>query len=63
MDLGKQEEICPFFKNMMIVLYWGWPRYNLGLGIPFFFFFFFLLFLGPHPWHMEVPRLEVKSEL
>ena len=19
--------------------------------------------LGPHPWHMEVPRLEVKSEL
>ena len=20
-------------------------------------------FLGPHPWHMEVPRLGVKSEL
>ena len=27
---------------------------------PFFFFFFFL---GPHPWHMEVPRLGVQSEL
>ena len=27
------------------------------------FFFFFLSFLGPYPWHMEVPRLGVKSEL
>ena len=26
-------------------------------------FFFFLLFLGPHPWHMEAPRLGVSSEL
>ena len=22
---------------------------------------FFFVFLGPHPWHMEVPRLEVKT--
>ena len=22
-----------------------------------------LFFLGPHPWHMEVPRLGVESEL
>ena len=29
----------------------------------FFFFFFFLSSLGPYPWHMEVPRLEVESEL
>ena len=29
----------------------------------FFFFPFFLVFLGPHPQHMEVPRLGVKSEL
>ena len=28
-----------------------------------FFFFFFLVFLGPHPQHMEVPRLGVESEL
>ena len=31
-----------------------------------FFFFFFLgfwSFLGPHLWHMEVPRLGVQSEL
>ena len=26
-------------------------------------FFFFSVFLGPHPWHMEVPRLGVKLEL
>ena len=35
-----------------------------GLDVCFpFFFFFFLVFLGPHSWHMEVPRLGVKSEL
>ena len=28
---------------------------------PFFFFFFVLS--GPHLWHMEVPRVEVESEL
>ena len=33
-------------------------------GIPFFFFFFFFsVFLGPHPWQMEVPRLGVELEL
>ena len=26
-------------------------------------FFFFFVFLGPHPWHMEGPRLGVESEL
>ena len=25
--------------------------------------FFFFFFLGPHPWHVEVPRLGVKSEV
>ena len=29
----------------------------------FYFFFFFLVFLGLHPWHIEVPRLGVDSEL
>ena len=27
------------------------------------FFGVFLVLLGPHPWHMEVPRLGVRSEL
>ena len=38
---------------------------ELGGGV-FFFFFFFLVFLpfqGPLLRHMEVPRLEVESEL
>ena len=26
-------------------------------------FFFFLVFLGPQPWHLEVPRLGVEAEL
>ena len=29
----------------------------------FSFFFLFFVFLGPHPRHMEVPKLGVKSEL
>ena len=28
-----------------------------------FFFFLFFVFLGLHPWHMEVPRLGVELEL
>ena len=27
------------------------------------FFLFFFVFLGPNPWHTEVPRLGVQSEL
>ena len=27
------------------------------------FFVFVFFFLGPHPWHMEVPGLGVESEL
>ena len=44
-----------------------WP---LGLELPglsntfsFFLFFFFLVFLGPHLWHIEVPRLGVELKL
>ena len=32
----------------------------------FFFFLFiylFIYFLGPHPWHMEVPRLGLEFKL
>ena len=29
----------------------------------FFFFFLFFFFFELHPWHMEAPRLGVKSEL
>ena len=29
----------------------------------FFFFFFLFVFLGPHPWHMEVPRLGAQLRL
>ena len=28
-----------------------------------YIFFSFFCFLGPHLWHMEVPRIEVESEL
>ena len=35
-----------------------------GMGSAFcFLLFFFFVFLGLHLWHMESPRLGVKSEL
>ena len=35
----------------------------LPISLSLSFFFVFLPFLGPLPWHMEVPRLGVQSEL
>ena len=29
----------------------------------FYFIYLFFVFFGPHPWHMEVPRLGVEAEL
>ena len=37
--------------------------FSFSLSLFFFFFFFFFGFLGPHPWHMEIPRLGVELEL
>ena len=33
------------------------------IHLEFCAYIFFIFFLGPHPQQMEVPRLEVKSEL
>ena len=32
-------------------------------SFPFLFLFWLFIFLGPHPWHMEVPWIGVESEL
>ena len=39
----------------------GYPWQGLTTDLCLFVFFFF--FLGPYQWHMEVPRIGVKSEL
>ena len=41
-------------KNLMVL---DWNKHKLMI---FFFFFFSFVFLGPHWWHMEVPRLGVQ---
>ena len=38
-----------------------WPSHQRNRN--FIIFFSLFVFLGPHPRHMEVPRLGVKSEL
>ena len=40
----------------------GWARW-VHCEASLYFFFFFCLFLGPHPRHMESPRLGVELEL
>ena len=50
-------------KGMSVLLYFSkiiFLSFSLLLFIYLFIIFFFL---GPHLWHMEVPRLGVKSEL
>ena len=49
---------------------WACVLASLGLGSHILsmdailvFFSFFFVFLGPHPWHMEVPRLGIELEL
>ena len=65
---------CWFPIKIRISQWWWKCRYEftyLGphsgttvhFNIPKGFFFFLFFFLGPHPWHMEVPRLGVESEL
>ena len=38
-------------------------KHSVLRKLSLFFLFFFFVFLGPHPWHMEVRRLEIQSEL
>ena len=42
-----------------------WKEISLGITVIYLFvcLFVFLSFVGPHPRHMEVPRLGVLSEL
>ena len=49
-----------FHKDLQIV-----KKLLSGFNIYFIFILFYLLFffLGPHPRHMDVPRLGVESEL
>ena len=47
---------------------WMYTQNSIYSPLSFFllslsFFFFFSVFLGPHPRHMEVPRLGIKLEL
>ena len=37
-------------------------QFTLALTSLYVYFYFFV-FLGPHLWHMEVPRLGIKLEL
>ena len=61
-------------KDLVVSLLWLWLLLWYGFNLwpkslhmlqvqPKIIFFSFFFFLGPHPWHMEGPRLGVQSEL
>ena len=50
---------CQLFSNLKCLK----VSYLQILGPLSSLHFFFLVFLGLHPWHVDVPRLGVKSEL
>ena len=57
LDTEEQEDMGFSFQSHR----WEWPPSPVTCF--FFVFCLFLPFLGPLPWHMEVPRLGVESEL
>ena len=57
---------CKCFRNFSLICHLLCIETLHISVINFFYFLFiylFICFLGPHPWRMEVPRLEVESEL
>ena len=57
LNLSQSYSLCHSYSNA------GSLTHYATAGGPFIIFYFTFCFLGPHPWHMEVPRLGVKSEL
>ena len=50
-------------KIFFFFFFRGYLKVNSRIESEVFVFFLSFVFLGPHPWHMEVPRLGAKSEL
>ena len=50
----KSAAVAPTRPLAWELMLWVWIK---------LFLFFIYIFLGPHPWHIQVPRLGVKSEL
>ena len=38
-------------------------NFKIDFGVSWFYFIYLFIFLGLHPWHMEVPRLGIELEL
>ena len=56
----KCTHISCFYKALHLINTAPWKEM---VNQYFFFLSFFFVFLGPHPWHTEGPRLGVESEL
>ena len=62
LELGRRSVNVHMTKSMsehLMIIYVSIFIINMHLT----FLFFVFCFLGPHPWHMEVPRLGVQLEL
>ena len=59
--VNKGKKNSHFLKKIMVLIIASLNKSVIFLWIILFTYLFF--FLGPHPWHIEVPSLAVESEL
>ena len=59
------EELTGLCSIVNLILYFFTCLFNITFHFLsfFLFFFFFFVFLGLHSWHIEFPRLGIKSEI
>ena len=62
MSCGHRLHVVSIYDHLLVILLSGFANSNTVLCEGLFFFFFFF-FLGTPLQHMEVPKLEVESEL
>ena len=58
-DLGVSRYLVYVFLSILNLLIYV----SCQIGNSFYFIFIFYFFLGPHLWHMEVPRLGIKLDM
>ena len=60
------KSVCSYHFLQAVLLRYNFACRTIHLSynlVIIYLFIYLLVFLGPHSWHMEVPKLGVQSEL